>query len=165
MASSRMDRVRSHSICVPLSPNQTPVGSPRQHSSNRFAESKSNVSGSRTSSQRTVGLDVLPAIDGTITTPPPRSKSIYAGRRRHNSCVAPNTKEFHTLATIFGWVTVSAEDAWSRATDHNTSDPSLDLHVDNTHRIPSYESGDDSDTDEFSPFRASVNWSNSQTSG
>lgn len=160
-----MDRVRSHSVSTPLSPNQTPVGSPRQHSSNRFTESKSNVSGSRTPSQRTLGLDVLPAIDGTLTTPPPRSNGIYAGRRRHNSCVAPNTKEFHTLATIFGWVTVSAEDAWSRAKDHSTSDPSLDLHGNHSRRATDYESGDDSDTDEFSPFRTTMHWSSSQTSG
>ncbi|GJJ74854.1 hypothetical protein EMPS_07212 [Entomortierella parvispora] len=157
---ARLDRMRSLSVCVPLSPNQTPVGSPRQHSSNWVAESRSHMSGSRTP-RRTIGSDVLSA----ITTPTPRSKNIHAGRRRHNSYVAPNTKEFNTLSTIFGWVTVSAEEAWSRARDHNTSDPSLDSQVDHSRRIPSYESGDDSDTDDFSPFGAISSWSNSQTSG
>ncbi|KAF9128363.1 hypothetical protein BGW39_005143 [Mortierella sp. 14UC] len=41
-----------------------------------------------------------------------------SSRRRHHSCVAPNAKDFQTLATIFGWVTdTSAAHIWPVRSD------------------------------------------------
>ncbi|KAF8983771.1 hypothetical protein BGZ46_009564 [Entomortierella lignicola] len=57
---------------------------------------------------------ISPANERVITSPSPYSKIPDTSRRRRHSCVEPNTKEFHTLATIFGWVTMSAQDAWPK---------------------------------------------------
>lgn len=66
---------------------------------------------------------VSPATDGTVTTPPPSSRGSYSPRRRRHSCVAPNTKEFQTLATIFGWVTdTSANYPWSIRSEEEERD-------------------------------------------
>ncbi|KAI7832610.1 hypothetical protein BC939DRAFT_2003 [Gamsiella multidivaricata] len=62
-------------------------------------------------------LLVSPANDGTITTPPPSARVPFMPRRRRHSCVAPNTKEFRALATIFGWVTVSSSNSWLKGSD------------------------------------------------
>ncbi|KAF9361805.1 Guanine nucleotide exchange factor lte1 [Mortierella sp. AD094] len=59
-------------------------------------------------------MAIPPANDGVITTPLPQPRIAHLSRRRRHSCVEPNTKEFHTLATIFGWVTMSAQDAWPK---------------------------------------------------
>ncbi|KAF9398295.1 hypothetical protein BGX21_007975 [Mortierella sp. AD011] len=61
-------------------------------------------------------LTILPANanDGVTTTAPPQPRIAYLSRRRRHSGVEPNTKEFHTLAAIFGWVAMSAQDAWPK---------------------------------------------------
>ncbi|KAG0226135.1 Guanine nucleotide exchange factor lte1 [Mortierella sp. GBA43] len=104
-------------------------------------------------------LQASPAMDRPLTTPPPSSRLSHTPRRRHHSCVAPNTKEFHTLATIFGWVTLSG---WS--------DPCHDLHkgADEPDICSSQyfsdsqpiacESDDDTDLDGILPHGDLVEW-------
>ncbi|KAG0056020.1 hypothetical protein BGZ83_006633 [Gryganskiella cystojenkinii] len=104
-------------------------------------------------------------MDGTIITPPPlRSRSNYGVRRRHNSCVAPNTKEFHTLATIFGWVTVTADDTWPTNPGRTATDQALDAQYEGGSHLAA-ESGDESDMDDTtSQCETHMNWTSSQSS-
>lgn len=86
------ERRRSRSICGPLFPMETAPGSPISLEGNPL---------------------VPPAVGGTLATSTPSPRPSHVPRRRRHSCVAPNTKEFHTLATIFGWVTLSCPNIWS----------------------------------------------------
>ncbi|KAG0265346.1 hypothetical protein BGZ95_003348 [Linnemannia exigua] len=105
----RRERRRSRSVSGVVSPPASPISSSPWTS----PPSRDPYDGLTTPMSRTSSLLVSPAMDGTVTTPPPSSRVSYTPRRRHHSCVAPNTKEFQTLATIFGWVTdASAAHTW-----------------------------------------------------
>ncbi|KAF9385481.1 hypothetical protein CPC16_007969 [Podila verticillata] len=106
-------------------------------------------SSSSSSSQKELEA-ISPAGDGTVTTPPPSSRSsMSTPRRRHNSCVAPNTREFHTLATIFGWVTSSSTSGtWPKRPGRQSSISGLSGN--HSERTSSKgDSDDDSDHDSY----------------
>ncbi|KAF9175440.1 hypothetical protein BGX20_005521 [Mortierella sp. AD010] len=92
---TRRERRRSSSVHELLSSARTPLNS------SKACETR---------------LTILPANanDGVTTTAPPQPRIAYLSRRRRHSGVEPNTKEFHTLAAIFGWVAMSAQDAWPK---------------------------------------------------
>ncbi|KAF9933085.1 hypothetical protein FBU30_006586 [Linnemannia zychae] len=97
----RRERHRSWSACgIVSSPSSPTISSPWTTPS-----SCDPCDGLATPMSRASSMLISPALDGTVTTPPPSSRVSCSPRRRHHSCVAPNTKEFKTLATIFGWVT------------------------------------------------------------
>ncbi|KAF9433510.1 hypothetical protein BGZ76_009337 [Entomortierella beljakovae] len=50
----------------------------------------------------------------TPPPPPPQPRIPYISKGRRHSYVEPNSKEFHTLSTVFSWVAKSAQDAWPK---------------------------------------------------
>ncbi|KAF9333217.1 hypothetical protein BG006_003890 [Podila minutissima] len=141
--SSKRERRSSRSFCSPISPLETPSCSPKSPSS----------SSSSSSSQKELEA-ISPAGDGTVTTPPPSVRSsMSAPRRRHNSCVAPNTREFHTLATIFGWVTSSSTSGtWPKRPGRQNSIGGISGNQSESHPSSKGDSGDDSDHDRYPRF-------------
>ncbi|KAG0334827.1 hypothetical protein BG000_008023 [Podila horticola] len=128
------------SCTSPISPLETPSCSPKSPSS----------SSSSSSSQKELEA-ISPAGDGTVTTPPPSTRSsMSAPRRRHNSCVAPNTREFHTLATIFGWVTSSSTSgSWPKRPGRQSSIGGVSGNQSESHTSSKGDSDDDSDHDSY----------------
>ncbi|KAI8603603.1 hypothetical protein EDD21DRAFT_24583 [Dissophora ornata] len=102
------------------------------------------------------------ANNGTVITPPPPSRCRHSPRRRHHSCVAPNTKEFRTLATIFGWVTTSPS-AWTKEscgqrTEKVEAQTESPLQYYPVKHPAVFETDDDSDLDSNFPHGAMMEW-------
>ncbi|KAF9289215.1 hypothetical protein BGZ68_009814 [Mortierella alpina] len=90
----------------------------------------------------------------------------HSRRRRRHSCVAPNTEEFHRLATMFGWVTMSTPDSWHKRVGRHNRDLTTSR-VDGAESPPQYhsitqavacDSEDDSDQDEYPLRRTFTEW-------
>ncbi|KAF9100866.1 hypothetical protein BGX27_000220 [Mortierella sp. AM989] len=90
---ARRLRRRSRSVNEALSSVWTPLGSPKALEAEVF---------------------IPPANEELINASSRQPHISYMSKRRRHSCVEPNTKEFQALAAIFGWVTMSAQDAWPK---------------------------------------------------
>ncbi|KAK3844602.1 MAG: hypothetical protein J3R72DRAFT_72775 [Linnemannia gamsii] len=171
----RRERRRSRSVCGVVSPPASPTSSSPWTS----PPSRDPYDGLATPMSRASSLLVSPAMDGTVTTPPPSSRVSYTPRRRHHSCVAPNTKEFQTLATIFGWVTdASAVHTWPVGSDEEEDDEeqrgtasiesvmdSLPQYAPRSDQTAACASDDDSDLDDcFRQSSSSASWCTSRES-
>lgn len=109
-------------------------------------------------------MQLSPTLTRSRKTPPLSSPQPL--RRRRHSCVAPNTEEFHRLATMFGWVTMSTPDSWHKRVGRHNRDLTTSR-VDGAESPPQYhsitqavacDSEDDSDQDEYPLRRTFTEW-------
>ncbi|KAF9184919.1 hypothetical protein BGZ51_003042 [Haplosporangium sp. Z 767] len=152
----RSERRRSRSFCGPVSPFETPTCSPRS-----IPLSTKSI-GPATPKTRVGSMLISSPDHGIAINPPLSAPTSSAPRRRRHSCVAPNTKEFHTLATIFGWVTVPTSNLWSKQWSRQTNDPSLARRdiispYSNENLVATYES-DESDNENYFPQGSMADW-------
>ncbi|CAO3565863.1 unnamed protein product [Mortierella alpina] len=162
---SQSARRRSRSACgslSPLSPEDMPPFYARPTS---FASSSASF-GHATPMMRGRSMQLSPTLSRGTKTPPLRPRSPQPIRRRRHSCVAPNTEEFHRLAAMFGWVTMSTTDSWHKRTGRHRRDLTTSR-LDGSDSPPQYSSAtqavacdseDDSDHDEYPQRRTFTEW-------
>ncbi|KAF9990525.1 Guanine nucleotide exchange factor lte1 [Mortierella antarctica] len=162
---SQSARRRSRSACgalSPLSPEEMPSFYPRPTS---FASSFASF-GRATPMTRGHSMQLSPTLSRGTKTPPLPLRSPQPLRRRRHSCVTPNTEEFHRLATMFGWVTMSTPDSWHKRTGRDRRDLTTSR-LDGADSPPQYssvtqavacDSEDDWDEDEFPQRRMFTEW-------
>ncbi|KAG0261149.1 hypothetical protein BG011_001313 [Mortierella polycephala] len=153
----RSERRRSRSFCGPLSPFETPSCSPRS-----IPLSTKTIE-SATPKTRVRSMLISSSGYGVTISQPSSARTSCAPRRRRHSCVAPNTKEFHTLAIIFGWVTAPTSNMWSKRWSRQTSDTSSSRRnnpspYSNENPIATYESDGESDHESCFPQGSMADW-------